>query len=137
MNKQIRIFLVLVMWLPVSVNAADIFVDTGYGGATYIRIEGTIEKGDLQKFKSVTKSFVLTSRSNLNDLPIRINSTGGNIDEAIEIGRVARELLASIVVNGNVFREFEGQWFYELEGKTMNKDVTPFIRLSVGEAIRK
>src|SRR5690606_35279537 len=116
-------------------SAADIFIDKIYPQSEYIRIEGVIEKGDFEKFKSVVKDFVLTTNS--EELPISINSPGGDIDEAIEIGQTSRELLANISVNGNIFRDFEGQWFYELKGKTRDKKGLGIIRIPDGVEIQK
>jgi len=135
MTKKIKLLLALTVLFPAISNAAEIFIDQEYGRSPYIRIEGAIAKGDLEKFKSVTKDFVLTSK--FNELPVSINSVGGDIDEAIAIGRVARDLLASARVSGNIFRSFEGQWFYELRGKTLANDGSPFIRVPTGEAIEK
>lgn len=127
MKKLIRL-IILFTFLPSLANAADIFIDQEYGIKDYIRIEGVIEKGDLLKFKTIAKNFAFTKR--YIDLPISINSNGGDIDEAIEIGRAARELLANISVTGNIFRTTEGQSADELQGKSLPSDGSPYIRLA-------
>lgn len=71
-----------------------------------IKIEGSIIKGDLQKIKdSIEKASALCpnnihdDRFIISDFQIALNSGGGNVAEAIDIGRYFRSKLLNIRVN--------------------------------------
>lgn len=63
-----------------------------------ISITGPIIKGDFDKFQKAASTFVA---KNMVPLRVTLNSIGGDVDEAIKIGRLARKLLVQVSVHGN------------------------------------
>ncbi len=75
-----------------------------------ISIEGKIEEGDLDKIKIKSYEFILSGieerkrkpgRLSFN-LNYKLNTPGGDIVEAIKIGRFFREVLAEVGVSGKI-----------------------------------
>jgi hypothetical protein len=81
---------------PLESGAAAIteVTDAMYG--TYIDVDGSIAKGDYDAILRASKSLVGRGRP----IWIRINSRGGNVAEAMKIGRFVRKTLAAVVVDG-------------------------------------
>ncbi len=61
-------------------------------------LKGEIRKGDLQKIKKAASQLLKSSKE--NTFTLLLDSTGGDVLEAIEIGRFLRSVLASAVVSG-------------------------------------
>ena len=83
----------------VTMNAAEIRTDPFYGKAEGAVLEGIIEAGDFDKLRS----FILDG-GGANE--IYLASPGGDLAEAIKIGRLVRALkLATVVPASSDFRE--------------------------------
>jgi hypothetical protein len=78
-------------------GAAEISLRDGrIEGAYFVGIVGEIKKGDLNKVKVASKEAIQKG----SELEFVLNSPGGDVDEAIAIGRFAREMLAGTFVYG-------------------------------------
>lgn len=95
--RIIFIALHFILFIPTT-YAASIKQDIDIGGQPTILIEGEIVKGDFTKFEQVSAKLILKSRT---PLVVAIDSKGGDVVEAIKIGRLIRKLLASTYVWGN------------------------------------
>src|ERR1700733_2344170 len=74
-----------------AVAGVTILNDGANGQSALIRIQSAITKGDLQKFEAALDLVERTARTRINDTPfvtIELNSPGGDVVEAIGIGRV-------------------------------------------------
>jgi len=82
--------------LPLESEAAVIqeLTDEVYG--TYIDVDGSIARGDYDAILHASTSLLRRG----HPLWIRINSRGGNLAEAMKIGRFVRRTLATVVVDG-------------------------------------
>lgn len=82
--------------MPLESEAAVIqeLTDEVYG--TYIDVDGSIARGDYDAILHASKSLLRRG----HPLWIRINSRGGNLAEAMKIGRFVRKTLATVVVDG-------------------------------------
>jgi len=81
-----------------EINAATIAVVPGkFDKEYYVSISGTIEKGDSNKFAMAAWEAIMVSQSNLT---VVLDSDGGDVEEAMLIGSLTRELLASTEVHG-------------------------------------
>jgi hypothetical protein len=67
---------------------------------SYIEVEGTISKGDLDRIIRFSRSFVDQRK------PIRllVNSNGGDAVEAMKIGRFVRSSLAQVAIEGSLVK---------------------------------
>jgi len=103
MIKQGVINLVVAVYIVTFANfsiAAEVSVIDGrYKGEKYVGISGPIEKGDFEKVRRASIKAINISSS---ELVFHINTTGGDIEEAMKIGRFARKLLATTFVYGKV-----------------------------------
>jgi hypothetical protein len=82
-----------------SAYAAQVLVINGrYSGEKYVGVKGEIENGDLKKIIIAAQDAV---RDGGNTLTLLLNSAGGDVEEAIKIGRFAREAMATTYVYGN------------------------------------
>jgi len=81
---------------PVQSGAAVVteLADEVYG--TYVDVDGSIATGDFDAIVAASKSLLRRG----HPLWIRINSRGGNLAEAMKIGRFVRQTLAAVVVEG-------------------------------------
>lgn len=73
-------------------------VDGRYDGEKYVSIDGPISEGDLIKVKREAKAAILKGN---NGVALLLNSDGGDVVEAMKIGKFARDLLATTFVYGN------------------------------------
>jgi hypothetical protein len=73
-------------------------IDGQIEGEKYVSIEGQLVAGDLEKVKHAAK---IASQSGTNSLTFLLNSMGGDLAVAMQIGRFARELMASTRVEGH------------------------------------
>ncbi len=94
-----------------STFAADISVIDGrYEGEKYVSITGKIEQGDLEKVKRA--SIQAISATENRNLTIHVNTGGGDLLEAMKIGRFARKLLANTSAYGKKIVP-PGHWIIE------------------------
>lgn len=63
-----------------------------HAGGHVVTLDGTIEIGDADQFRSIMQRAILLP--GINRLRISLDSPGGNVSEAIEIGRIVRAALA-------------------------------------------
>lgn len=61
-------------------------------GHLIITLDGPIEKGDADQFRSIMRKAIFTPE--IDRLVVSLDSPGGSVDEAIEIGRIVRATLA-------------------------------------------
>lgn len=73
-------------------SAEFALIESRYG-YPIITLDGSIEKGDADQFRSVTRRAILLP--GIDRLVVSLDSPGGNVGEAIEIGRIVRASLAS------------------------------------------
>ena len=102
MNRvQIIIFLVIVFTNVIApANGAEIsIIDGHFKGEKYVSISGPIEKGDFEKVRIASITAIHMSQYRLT---FHINTGGGDLVEAMKIGRFAREHLVRTYVYGNV-----------------------------------
>jgi len=99
--SKIAIVICLIWYRPML--AAELSVSKGALSEPVIRINGEIETGDLNKIKKLSASVIL-SEDDRKKLPIvyDLSTPGGNIEEAIKIGKFFREILASVDVLGRI-----------------------------------
>jgi hypothetical protein len=80
--------------------AAEItIIDGRYKGEKYVSISGPIEKGDYEKVRISSIDAINMSEDRLT---FHLNTSGGDLVEAMKIGRFARKHLARIYVYGRV-----------------------------------
>ena len=82
--------------VPLESGSAVITEVTDQAYGTYIDVNGSIAKGDYDAILRASKALVSRGRP----IWIRINSRGGNVAEAMKIGRFVRKTLAAVVVDG-------------------------------------
>lgn len=71
--------------------------------APIVDIIGPIEKGDLKKIKKASSELILSlNEYDTKTLQFHLNTPGGNLEEAMQIGRFAREILADIDSYGKI-----------------------------------
>lgn len=81
-----------------AANSATIEVVPGrYENEFYLSISGTIERGDSEIFAYAAWEAIMRNQGNLT---IVLNSDGGDVEEAIRIGELTRELLGATRVHG-------------------------------------
>lgn len=82
-----------------AIRAAEIAVIDGRDiGERYVSISGPISAGDFERVEVAAKRAILEGNGRLT---FSLNSEGGDIAEAMRIGRLARDLLATTNVYGN------------------------------------
>jgi hypothetical protein len=84
---------------PTSHAAEVSVVDGRYQGEKYVSISGVIEKGDLELTVDAARTALLTGS---NTLAFLLNSPGGDVAEAMKIGRLIRDLMATTYVYGTM-----------------------------------
>lgn len=93
----------------------------GEPAAKAIWIEGDIQAGDYERLKQAAKTLIASGPS---EFLIYLDSPGGDVNEAMRMGLLARELLATTLVVGNTFFDPESsqgkQHLAEIESKTGN-----------------
>ena len=107
--KKIQLFLGVVVWLiSFDVEAADIAVADfiAPGSSSYaVSIDGEIVKGDYERFVKFLNEQIgeIGSLAEHPGWPssLWINSAGGNVIEAIKLGRLVRELMIGVHVGTN------------------------------------
>ena len=72
--------------------SAELGLVTSRYGYTIVTLDGVIEKGDADQFRSVMRKAILLP--DIDRLVVSLDSPGGSVDEAIKIGRIVRATLA-------------------------------------------
>ena len=83
-----------------SVSAAIVKLGKIYDNDPAIDLDGEIKKGDLKQI--ITLAHKIVSEDKI--LYLVINSKGGDLSEAIKIGKFARATLTRVVISGNLIR---------------------------------
>lgn len=97
--------------IPSPCGAADVTLRDGrVDGTNFVSIAGEIKKGDLSKVKVASKKAIL----NGSELEFILDSTGGDVDEAIAIGHFARDMLAGTFVYGTTIVLKNSEEAYEI-----------------------
>jgi len=97
----ISIILVLPVILITTAQGAEVKLENNIFSSPSIFITGPIEKGDYKKV--IAKSDYFIKNMEGVQLNFILNSSGGNVEEAIKIGRFFRESLSQVYVWGNSF----------------------------------
>jgi len=97
MFKLLIVILMTTQWTIAKAAQVEI-VNGRYEGEQFVSITGPIVKGD---FKQVETAAKIAIRNGSGPLTFLLNSEGGNITEAMLIGKFARDMLASTQVWGN------------------------------------
>jgi hypothetical protein len=84
--KRILLATVAVLALTSSASAAEI--SSFYGDDYFCRLRGEIKKGDYEKVSSLFKNYA-------SCVAFEMNYPGGDVDEAMKIGRLFRKYLVS------------------------------------------
>jgi hypothetical protein len=87
--------------------SANVFFALSDEGWPIVKIEGDIVKGDYFKVKQAASKIV--PRKDFNALRFYLNSVGGDIEEAIRIGYLVRELLVHVYALGNTITNPESE----------------------------
>jgi hypothetical protein len=93
----------LFCWLigPGASAGVTILNDGTNGQSALIRIQSAITKGDLQKFEAALDAVERSAKTRINDTPfvtVELNSPGGDVVEAIGIGRAIYQHSAMTLV---------------------------------------
>lgn len=114
--KTISIMVFLIFLYPVAVNSADVSIsrDSSFWEPMGL-IEGPIVRGDYEKIVETAKNIIL--KSGASGLVFEIDSRGGDVSEAIKIGRLFRDLLVDVNIYGNIIRS-ENQYIEDELKKT-------------------
>jgi hypothetical protein len=84
-------------------RAATITIVKDSSGDQVIEISGRIEKGDVFKVKQVASKLMLSlPQDSVKGLHFHLNTVGGDIDEAMQIGRFFRDVLAGVDSYGTI-----------------------------------
>ena len=90
-----------------QVESADVNVGEDAIGQPLIFINGEVEKGDLIKIKKA--SLKVLDDIFFGGLQYSVNSPGGDVLEAIKIGRYMRDVLAKVNTNGFIFYDYDSK----------------------------
>lgn len=90
--------LLMATWVRISGAAQIEVIDGDRVGEKFVSISGALTEGD---FDMVKRAARIASQSGTNSVAFLLNSNGGDIAEAMKIGRFARELMAATYVSGN------------------------------------
>ena len=105
LNFLILIFAVVAFVICSQVQAADIRDDTfvSNGADIHIYLDGKIVKGDYEKFRRVTVAAIIANiyDSGIKRIWIVPNSNGGNVSEAMQIGKAVSDLNATVIIRKN------------------------------------
>lgn len=109
MQKLISILSILLLSLSIGqttnkLNAATITRGENDYGYTVISINGQIVKGDLKRIQDVAARVTLNQKPfHRSALNFHINTPGGDVYEAMKIGRFFRKILATVDTYGATF----------------------------------
>lgn len=103
MKFQIPTFILIALLFPPGIIAAQVTTSRDMFGDPVINISGAIVKGDLAKIKKVSAALITSLPDYATTaLHFHLNTPGGDIEEAMKIGRFARDVLASVDSYGNI-----------------------------------
>ena len=86
-----------------STLGAEITLSKDSWGDPFVDISGKIEKGDLTKIQKASAMLIKSlDQYSTKSLKFHLNTPGGDIEEAMKIGRFARQVLASIDSYGKI-----------------------------------
>ncbi|MCG8074304.1 MAG: hypothetical protein N0C86_20225 [Candidatus Thiodiazotropha taylori] len=108
------LFIFYLMGVTNIVDAANIYAGRNATGFYEVKIEGRIVKGDYDKAALVSHEIISSSNYQQNylrtgiRLNFNLNSKGGDVIEAMRIGKLVRRLLATASVLGSIIREDDG-----------------------------
>lgn len=104
--ELIRHFFVLAVGFMIgsSSNAAEFRYEKDQRGQMLLFLEGPIEKGDARKFEDAVAEAL--ANPFLDQLVLVLNSRGGSVSEAIEIGKLTRELLITTRTAATAYRKY-------------------------------
>lgn len=107
MKKHLSISLcVIVLLVHTFLNdaiSAEVTLEKDDWGDPIVDISGKIEKGDLVKIKEKSKKLISAfGEYSSGTLQFHLNTGGGDVEEAMKIGRFAREILAKIDSYGKI-----------------------------------
>jgi hypothetical protein len=102
--KNIFIFLVFNMLFSFATNtySAEIKITKNPWGDKIIVLQGKIERGDYEKIKKASLEILNNANEYSKPLHLHLNTEGGDVNEAIKIGRFAREVLLSVDSYGKI-----------------------------------
>lgn len=102
MTKELALAILLTAISTYAVGA-DVSLQKDSSGNPIVNISGTIAKGDLVKVKKASAALIrsLSEYSN-KPLQFHLNTPGGDLEEAMQIGRFARQLLVKIDSYGKI-----------------------------------
>lgn len=92
--KNIAVFLMLLVSIPAVSISAEVSLTKDKYGVTVIFIDGEIKKGDVKKVEPLASKLVKSG----NLVRISINSPGGDLLEAISIGRFIKKIHAYTII---------------------------------------
>ena len=88
----------------ISINdalGAEVAIGKDTRGNPIVYISGPVVKGDLEQIKRASVRAILSETEHpTRTLQLHLNTPGGDLEEAMEIGRFARKILAKIKSNG-------------------------------------
>lgn len=102
MTKELALAILLTVISTCAVGA-DISLQKDSWGDPIVDISGTIEKGDLVKIKKASAALIRSLGEHSNKpLQFHLNTPGGDLEEAMQIGRFARQLLVKTDSYGKI-----------------------------------
>lgn len=88
--------------------SAEIFIDPSpFGGVV---VQGDIEQGDYAKFLRELALAARDRERRFGPWEVTLNSRGGNVLEAIRIGKFVRKAMLRVKVNSNFVQTKSGKW---------------------------
>lgn len=122
------------------VNAAQVnVVDGRYEGEKYVAVNGPITTGDIERIKTAS---VAALKQGNGPLTLLLNSEGGDVAEALTIGRYVRAMMATTYVYGNALYIRDSPAGKELEASTAShlrfhlRSVQPNAALTTDDVVR-
>lgn len=103
-ESSLRLLSVLALLIfPCFSQSAQVSVTKDSDGSPLIEINGEIEEGDLSRLRRAAAEVILGQSSTLRKpLQFHLNTPGGDVNEAMKIGRFFREILANIESYGKI-----------------------------------
>jgi hypothetical protein len=101
MARTLFAFLAAFFWAHTASASVTVVNDGADGRSAIIRIQSAITKGDLPRFEAALASVERTARTRINGIPfitVELNSPGGDVVEAVGIGRVIYRHAAMTIV---------------------------------------
>lgn len=142
MTKKLALAILLTVISTYAVGA-DISLQKDYWGDPIVDISGVIEKGDLVKIKKASAALIRSLGEYSNKpLQFHLNTPGGDLEEAMQIGRFARQLLVKTDSYGKIIiasQESRKELFSEPDKPWRHRDfviIGPDVPLSEKHIVR-